>query len=252
MKALLLALALASTSFPTAEIGKRYAFTTKSGTVTGTLVSDDGTTLTLKILDFTTTVLVADVILTELADEAYAPPPEPPAPAAEDHAPPAIAIDAKYDKFNDETVISFSFTSCCCELDAASLVASKGDSERNPLLGSIGFHYSGDEWKYLKTARRIVFLADGKRFETPMTHDGDVRSGGNISEFMWANMLYADFEKIANAKSVEFQIGTTECVLADNVRASLAELAKRTKPAAKPAATPPEFKKAPPPKKRPK
>jgi hypothetical protein len=77
-----------------------------------------------------------------------------------------------------------------------------------PKFGLI-FISGGSDWRFLKD-HTLYALVDGERLELGEgSHDGNVYLGG-VSEEMIFNLTRDQFEKLANAKSVEIQLGGFE------------------------------------------
>lgn len=71
---------------------------------------------------------------------------------------------------------------------------------------------TGREWKYLK-CNGTHWLADGARVPTiEVKHDGSVMTGGVI-EHIANRFTYADFQRLAAAKSVEYKVCNDEFIL---------------------------------------
>lgn len=73
--------------------------------------------------------------------------------------------------------------------------------------------YSDGQWRYLKTTHARV-IADGERIgPVEVAHDGDVHTGfgsAYTTEIVALLLTDADYKRIVNAKSLEFQIGLDE------------------------------------------
>lgn len=93
---------------------------------------------------------------------------------------------------------------------------------------------SGTSWRYLGT-RTIYWLIDGQRLEVDQpVYDGQVKRGFVI-EFFKQFFTRAQFERLANAHTIEFRIGADEFSLSRADIASLKEiLSKMPAPDVKP------------------
>jgi len=122
----------------------------------------------------------------------------------------------RYDKFTDKaTVLVAPFgLSSTGEymagghmLGIAASFGFEGQALKSPPAAYfIVFYYTGKNWLLLND-RTVYLIADGERFKfEDNKRESDVRRGG-VSERLLVPVPAADFERIANAKTVEVKVG---------------------------------------------
>lgn len=153
----------------------------------------------------------------------WSPPPEP--------TPEPVAIESTYDKFRNVTTVKFTVGEMeGCPFDHfAAGVTSTGTNERAPSTAWALFFEKSDEWEYLRS-HDVTFLLDGsKRIALKGSHDGNVGSG-YVTEAISVMLTHAQLSSIGAAKTVEVQVGSTECALPAEVKTAIKQTAARTKP----------------------
>jgi hypothetical protein len=108
----------------------------------------------------------------------------------------------------------------------------KGDVEQCPGndLGITGitFFFITRTWEFQSAS--IIFLVDGARVPaTKVLHDGSVLNAYQLMEPVSAIIPLATLRRIAVARAVEVQIGTTEFALSDKSLAAFRAISKTIK-----------------------
>lgn len=99
------------------------------------------------------------------------------------------------------------------------------------------------DWRYLRY-HALALLVDGRSFELQTEHDGDVLSGGYVSEVVYTRLPIAAEIALATAMSIEGRVGLTEFALTPDQVALVREVARGPRTAS-PAAAPPSVADAP-------
>lgn len=137
-----------------------------------------------------------------------------------------LIFEVSYNKFNDGTSVGFNPF-------VKDLFILKGHTRAN-LSFDVSFTFSGnelkspadkysfsilssaDEWKFLRSTK-LIFLIDGTRFEVG---DGERRTSilgsGTVVEHLYYEISKTDLERIADAKSVELQVGIEQVKMTKN------------------------------------
>lgn len=127
-------------------------------------------------------------------------------------------IEAKYDKFKDQTTVSFSDRYIGTKGGAVRVHVSFIDKDPD----TIRFTFRallGREYRFLRT-QGLVILADGERFVSPR--------GKWATDKEWELLMHtidrSELVKIAAAKKVELQLGRLEVELSEKQRKELKDL----------------------------
>ncbi len=137
-----------------------------------------------------------------------------------------LIFEVSYNKFNDLTSVGFNHF-------VSDLFILKGRTRAN-LSFDVNFYFSGnelkypadkysfsinsaaDEWKFLRSTK-LIFLIDGNRFEVG---DGErhtsILDSGTVLEHLYYEISKTDLERIADAKSVELQVGIEQVKMTKN------------------------------------
>jgi hypothetical protein len=145
-------------------------------------------------------------------------------PQNQDSVSPETQVERKYDRFQNETTISVENDLPEAKATDTDLIWSvklivehpcKGDVEQcsgNEL--GISFLFINRIWRFQNAS--ITFLVDGTPAPaTKVIYNGSVLSAYQLMESVSTIIPLTTFRKIATAKSVEVQIGTTEFALSD-------------------------------------
>jgi len=139
-------------------------------------------------------------------------------------------ITCQYDKFHDTYIFSLKKR---MQLDKTRSYTSRYNllmninaikSRETPIPNlSINIISRSIRWKYL-TTNEIAFLIDGKPLSLKIdNHLNDVIAGDLVVEYLYANIERDAFVSLANAKSVEIQIGLDEFIISFEEREGLRE-----------------------------
>lgn len=130
----------------------------------------------------------------------------------------AKRFQISYDKFKDKTTIQFGWfnvsgskenQSNAFFLSFGAAFAYAGQAPAQPENYTLWFSSSTSKWAFLDR-RHLIFLVDGERIDIgDGNRSGKVSSGRYVSvtEAMSYVISATVFQKIANGKSVEFQLG---------------------------------------------
>jgi len=120
---------------------------------------------------------------------------------------PTFAQTAHYDKFTDKTTVSIGHTRVG-PLMVSPYAVHKGE-KATEIYYFLVFARGGRDWQFLRN-REAIFLVDGERMVlNAVGRDSKVISVG-VTETLTYSFTREDFEKIANASSVEARIGGIE------------------------------------------
>ncbi len=89
---------------------------------------------------------------------------------------------------------------------------------------AVEFLLVGQTVNWCMRAKSISLLIDGQSESVPATWDGQVLSGSDLREYISANPTAELLVKLANAKTVDVQIGQFEFSLNDASRVALIDL----------------------------
>lgn len=161
----------------------------------------------------------------------------------------------KYDKFEDITVVRCLGFNMIGAMEGAAEIMSKGMGgygrtatpsmlyfgvgflfhgdtlKKEPPAYLLYFNYSGDQWKFLKTAKLIVLLDGEKRLnfgEGAVERDIGRRA---VSELIGFKATKEDIQDLANAKTIEIKIGTYAKPLKKESQEMFANILKLADPA---------------------
>ena len=147
-------------------------------------------------------------------------------------------VVVEYDKYKQLTVVKYSTYISLEKAVIRTMAGMPGGFTllligvaEEPSSASIGLLSSSDSWSFLK-CNDLDFLADGVPVPVGETsHDGDVGTLGgsvSVSETVYALLPASSVLQIAQAKTVEGRLCSTEFVLTPEQIALIGEFAKKT------------------------
>lgn len=130
-----------------------------------------------------------------------------------------------YDKFKQVTTVSSEPASIYGHgpsLIIAAFAACPGDSLCHPATITMLFASSNDDWAFMKS-HKLIMIVDSIRIDLgDVAYESSVRKTRPFCrETMILRMPFKDFNSIANAKLVEFQLGPGEYSLDEDDREEL-------------------------------
>jgi hypothetical protein len=141
-------------------------------------------------------------------------------------------ITEKFDRFKGSSAVDLkSSPSGIANIDLGAFFVYAGERlSEAPRFVSMMFVSSSSSWKFLQS-HDVTFLLDGKPMSPAKRSEQDGRVGqGYVLEFISQTLTMDEFLHVANAKTVEAQIGTTEGAFSPEIVAALRDLASRANP----------------------
>lgn len=145
-------------------------------------------------------------------------------------------IFSQYDKFKDKTTVSLAHLRLSSvSLGIAATFSHQGTDVKTPDDVALWFYSYSSQWRFLRN-RSLMVIADGERLDLGGAARVDSKvnsgrfSGVTVSETLGALVPLDKFLKIANAKSVEMQLGNAEFQLAPDHLEALKDFASRMSP----------------------
>lgn len=139
---------------------------------------------------------------------------------------PREGVKSSYDRFKDVTTINVA-PSTVSTLETGSFFLSvfatyPGQKKTDKLEIVFGFISYTENWYFLKSELNLRGIVDEARIDYGKMErvDSQIRRNG-VLEIVATKMTVAQIEKIANSKSVEFQVGRLECKLLQTQLADL-------------------------------
>lgn len=144
-------------------------------------------------------------------------------------------IDVLYDKFTDKTTLAINYPGgmkidhtnleigFLFEFSGRSLAQQVRPSSKLTLM----IDSKSENWEYLQFGHDLDFLVDGERMSIgTLDHDGSVGEG-YVLEFMAAHISVSQFLRLANAKTIEGKLSTTEFSLSSDQIETIKDFASR-------------------------